>query len=396
MTLFGRDPLWTAYMALPFHSTLAASTLETLASYQAEDYDDFADAEPGKILHELRRGKHVALGIDPSPYYGTHDATPLFLTLLDEYERWTGDVDLVRRLEPNARAALAWIEGPGDLDGDGYLEYRSRSPRGLDNHCWKDSSDGILDVDGTLPERPHAVCEVQGYAYDARVRAARLARHVWDDPALSRRLERDARELKERFNRDFWDGRRRHYALALDARKRKVSPPASNMGHLLFSGIVDDERAESVVSRLLRSDLFNGWGIRTVSSDTTAYSPLRYHQGTVWPHDTAICAEGMRRYGFRDDATKLACALLEAAERFQNRLPECFAGFSRDETNTIVEYPAALRPQAWSAAAPLLCLRTILGLDVERDRLKRSPHLPDRIGHLRLRGIQVRGGRVDV
>jgi glycogen debranching enzyme len=237
---------------------------------------------------------------------------------------------------------------------------------------------------------------VQAYAYDARVRAARLARRFWDDAPLARRLERDARDLKERFNRDFWDGRKRHYVLALDAQKRKVSPPASNMGHLLFSGIVDDERAESVVRRLLRPDLFSGWGIRTVSTETAAYSPLRYHQGTVWPHDTAICAEGMRRYGFRDEATQVAFALLEAAESFEHRLPECFAGLARDETGTTVEYPAALRPQAWSAAAPLSCLRTILGLDVERERLRRSPHLPEKLERLRLRGVHVRGKRVDV
>jgi glycogen debranching enzyme len=397
MALFGRDSLLTAYLALPFQASLARATLETLAHHQATDYDDFRDAEPGKILHELRRGKLAALGVEPqTPYYGTHDATLLFLILLDEYERWSGDADFVRDLEPNARAALAWLEGPADLDGDGYLEYRSRSPKGLNNHGWKDSDDGILHMDGSQPEKPLAVCELQGYAYDARLRTARLAREVWGDEPLARRLERDARALKKRFNDDFWDGRRRIYALALDGRKRKVAPPASNMGHLLWSGIVDDDRAELVVRRLLQKDLFSGWGIRTLSTRSEAYSPLRYHLGTVWPHDTAICAEGMRRYGFREEASRLALALLEASMAFEQRLPECFAGFQRDETDLTVEYPGALRPQAWAAAAPLSCLRTMLGLDVVGGRLRSRATVPDRLFPLTLRGIRVRGKEVNV
>jgi glycogen debranching enzyme len=397
MALFGRDSLLTAYLSLPFQPSLARATLETLAHHQATDYDDFRDAEPGKVLHELRRGKLAALGVEPqSPYYGTHDATLLFLILLDEYERWSGDADFVREIEPNARAALAWLDGPADLDGDGYLEYRSRSPKGLNNHGWKDSDDGILHMDGSQPEKPLAVCELQGYAYDARLRTARLARQIWGDEPLARSLERDARALKKRFNEDFWDGRGRIYALALDGRKRKVVPPASNMGHLLWSGIVDDERAELVVRRLLQEDLFSGWGIRTLSTRSAAYSPLRYHLGTVWPHDTAICADGMRRYGFREEASRVALALLEAAVPFEQRLPECFAGFQRDETDLTVEYPGALRPQAWAAAAPLSCLRTILGLDVVRGRLRSRPTVPDRIAPLTLRGISVRGKEVDV
>ena len=396
MALFGRDPLWTSYMALPFHASLAAATLKTLAQHQATDYDDFRDAEPGKIVHELRQGKNAALGKDPNPYYGTHDATPLFLIVLDEYERWTGDADLVRELEPNARAALDWIEGPGDLDGDGYLEFRSRSPKGLDNHCWKDSDDGILHMDGTQPAKPLAVCEVQAYAYDARRRAARLAREIWNDEELARKLERDARALKEQFNRDFWDARTRRYALALDAAKKKVDPPASNMGHLLFTGIVDEDRARTVVRRLMRDDLFSGWGIRTVSTEATSYSPLRYHQGTVWPHDTAICAEGMRRYGFRAEASRLALALLEAAVTFRHRLPECFAGFPRDGTNVTIQYPGALRPQAWAAAAPFSCLRTFLGLDVVNGKLRVRRELPGKPTRLELKRVEVRGTRVDV
>jgi glycogen debranching enzyme len=397
MALFGRDSLLTAYQVLPFQARLAHTTLKALAALQSKDREDFRDAEPGKVLHELRRGKLASLGeVSYTPYYGTHDATPLFLILLDEYERWSGDVDLVRALEPAARAALAWIEAYGDPDGDGYLEYRRRSPRGLDNQGWKDSWNSILFADGRLADPPIATCELQGYAHDARRRAARLAREVWGDEDLAVKLEADATLLKERFNRDFWNHERGHYVLALDAEKRQVDSLTSNVGHLLWSGIVDEERAETVVGRLMASDMFSGWGIRTMSSNDAGYNPVEYHNGTVWPHDTAFVAEGMRRYGFREEASALAAALIEAAEDFDYRLPEVFAGFPRKETETPVEYPTASRPQAWAAGATLLALRTILGLDVVSGGCKAAPHLPEAIGPTRLLGVRCRGERVDV
>ncbi len=310
MALFGRDSLITAFMALPFQPHLAATTLEALSELQAAERDDFRDAEPGKILHEVRRGWLATLGETPhSAYYGSHDATPLFLILLDEYERWTANRDLVRRLEPAARAALAWIEGPGDPDGDGYLEYQTRSPKGLRNQGWKDSWNAILFADGALAEPPIATCEIQGYAYDARRRAARLARTCWGDDTLAARLERDAVARRERFDRDFWITERGHYALALDRDKRPVDALTSNAGHLLWSGIVPDERAQAVRDRLMAADMFTGWGIRTMSSHDAGYNPIEYHDGTVWPHDTTIIAEGLRRYGFRDDASRLAWAM---------------------------------------------------------------------------------------
>jgi glycogen debranching enzyme len=329
----------------------------------------------------------AATGTIPRAYYGAHDATALFLILLDEYERWTGDRKFIRELEPNARAALAWLEGPADLDGDGYLEYvkRSDSPSALDNQCWKDSDDSIRFADGRRAEPPIATCEIQGYAYDARLRTARLLREVWRDEQTAKRLEQDAAELKRRFNRDFWIGRRRQYALALDRDKQQVDAMTSNVGHLLWSGIVDERRAGHVVRRLMREDMFSGWGLRCMSSHEDAYNPLEYHCGTVWPHDTAIVAEGMRRYGFRDEAALLCEALLHAADAFGDQLPEVFAGFPRDETEAPVEYPDALKPQAWSAAAPLLALRTLLGLDATRGRVRSSPHLTDSLGKLRLR-----------
>jgi glycogen debranching enzyme len=397
MTAFGRDSLITSYFALPFQPTLAEATLQALADMQATEYDDFRDAEPGKIMHELRRGILARSGVTPhSPYYGSHDATLLFLIVLDEYERWTGDTALVRKLEGAARAAVSWLEGPADLDGDGFLEYRSRSSKGLRNHCWQDSDDSILFPDGTRAEPPIATCEIQGYAYDARLRTARLARKVWNDSALAERLERDAAALRERFEEVFWLGRRRFYALALDGEKRPVDTLTSNPGHLLWSGIVPPERAKILVRRLLGKDMFTGWGIRTLSARERPYSPLRYHDGTVWPHDTALIAEGMRRYGFREEATRVAHALLEAAHRFSHRLPEVFAGFERDEADVPVSYPGAMTPQSWSAAAPLLALRTLLGLDAVDGELRASPNLPDDLRGLRVRGIQFRGETRDV
>jgi glycogen debranching enzyme len=397
MTVFGRDGILASYEALPFQPHLAETTLECLAELQATEFDDFADAEPGKIMHELRRGRLAGTGEIPRVYYGTHDATPLFLVLLDEYERWTDDTGLVRKLEEAARAAIAWIEGPGDADGDGYLEYRKRSSSrsALENQGWKDSDEGILFADGHRAEAPLATCEVQGYAYDARRRLARLAGEVYRDAELAERLEREAAQLKRRFNRDFWIGRRGYYALALDRDKQQVDALTSNIGHLLWSGIVDERRAEQVVRRLLRRDMFSGWGIRSLSAENPGYDPLGYHVGCVWPHDTAIAAEGMRRYGFREEASRLATSLLEAAAAFGNRLPELFSGVERDETGVPVPYPGALVPQAWSAGAPLLALRTLLGLDVVEGRLRSRPHLPKGLGRVRLRGINVRGRRVD-
>jgi glycogen debranching enzyme len=387
MTVFGRDSIIAAYEALPFEATLAQATLQALAELQATEWDDFADAQPGKIAHELRRGALAALGEIPRVYYGTHDAPALFLILLDEYESWTGDREFVRSLEPNARAALEWLEGPADLDGDGYLEYvkRSKAPSALDNQGWKDSDDSIRFSDGRRAEPPIATCEIQGYAYDARLRTARLLREVWRDEEAAKRLERDAADLKGRFNRDFWLPRRGHYALALDRDKQPVDSLTSNVGQLLWSGIVDERRARRIIERLLRKDMFTGWGIRSMSEQETAYNPLEYHNGTVWPHDTALIAEGMRRYGFRDEAGRLCEALLRAAECFGDQLPEVFAGFPRDRTDAPVEYPSALKPQAWAAGAPLLAIRTLLGLDAKGGKVRRSAHIPESLGRIRLR-----------
>jgi len=367
--------------------------------------DSFGAPEPAMPLAlqewlerapELEAGddlQHVYQSSLVGPYYGTHDATQLFLILLDEYERWSGDAAFVRKLEPNARAALTWIDEQGDLDGDGYLEYESRSAKGLTNHCWKDSDDSIQFADGRPAEGPIATCEIQGYAYDARLRAARLARELWGDDELAADQERKAKKLRDRFNRDFWDDELGYYVLALEGRKHRVDAIASNAGHLLWSGIVPKNRARLIADRLLRDDLFSGWGIRCLSSEMRGYSPLEYHAGTVWPHDSAICAEGMRRYGLREHAGRVCAAVIEAAVAFEHRLPEVFAGFGRDETDIPVPYPDALAPQAWSAGAPLLALRTLLGLDVVGGRLRSRPRVPKQLGQIALRRIPVRGRR---
>jgi glycogen debranching enzyme len=397
MALFGRDSALTSYQALPFQPHLAAATLNCLARLQATEEDDFRDAEPGKILHELRCGELATLREVPhTPYYGTHDATPLFLILLDEYERWTGDLRLVQELEPSARAALDWMERHGDRDGDGYLEYKTRSPRGLRNQGWKDSWNSMLFADGRLADPPIAPCEVQGYAYDARRRAARLARTAWGDRALAERLDADAERLKDRFNRDFWNDERGHYVLALDADKHQVDSMTSNAGQLLWTGIVEPDRARGLAGRLLSEEMFSGWGIRTMSPADNGYNPIEYHNGTVWPHDTALIAEGLRRYGFREEASALAVALIEAAPFFAYRLPEVFAGFDRASTEIPVEYPTACRPQAWSAGTPLLAMRTLLGFDVVDGRLESDPCLPARVRGLALKAVPVRGSSADL
>jgi glycogen debranching enzyme len=398
MTVFGRDSLLTSFQALPFTPELAETTLRVLARYQAKELDDFRDAEPGKILHEIRFGELTHFDERPhSPYYGTADATPLFLVLLDEYERWTGDEELVRELEPNARAALQWIDEHGDRDGDGYVEYERRNVEtGLENQCWKDSWDSIRFADGTIASGPIATCEIQGYVYDAKARTARLAREIWDDEELASRLEREAEELSERFNRDYWLEDRGYYALALDGQKRPVDSLTSNTGHPLWSGIVPEDRAERVAAHLVSDALFSGWGVRTMAAGEGGYNPIRYHNGTVWPHDNSLIVHGLARYGFRAEAAKISLATLEAATFFRYRLPEVFAGYRRGRTSFPVEYPTASSPQAWATGTPLLLLRVLLGLEPEGDELRSEAYLPEQIGRIELSSIPGRWGRTNV
>jgi glycogen debranching enzyme len=397
MTMFGRDSIFTSLQALPFTPELAATTLRVLGLWQGTRSDDFRDEDPGRILHEMRYGEMTAFEERPhSPYYGCVDATPLFVVLLDEYERWTGDRRLVRDLEHEARAALRWIDEYADLMGNGYVWYRRRNEEtGLENQCWKDSWDSISYRDGRLPGFPRATCELQGYAYDAKMRGARLARLVWKDPALAEALEQSAADLKRRFNRDFWVEDGEYFALALDAEGHQVDCLASNNGHLLWSGIADRTKAKAVARHLLGPRLYSGWGIRTLAEGEARYNPIGYHVGTVWPFDNSFIAWGLRRYGFKEEAARVAAGILEAAVFFDGRLPEAFGGYPRPQTKYPVQYPTACSPQAWSTGAPLLFLRTMLGLEPIGDHLVVDPALPSEIGHLELLDIPGRWGRLD-
>jgi glycogen debranching enzyme len=317
------------------------------------------------------------------------------LILLDEYERWTGDTQLVRQLEPDARAALRWLEEYGDHNGDGYVDYQRKLQTGLENQCWKDSWNSILFADGTNSTLPRATCEIQGYTYDAKVRAARLAREIWADTALAERLEREAVELKQRFNRDYWIPDRQFFALAIDGDGRKVDALTSNIGHLLWSGIADEDKAAACVRHLLGDKLYSGWGIRTMAEGEGGYNPIGYHLGTVWPFDNAFIALGLRRYRYRDEAARVALGILEAALFFRGRLPEAFAGYRRARIQYPVEYPTACSPQAWSTGAPLLFLRTLLGLEPIGDHLLVDPAIPTSIESIQLLDIPGRWGHAD-
>jgi glycogen debranching enzyme len=397
MTMFGRDSIFTSLQALPFTPELAATTLRELGMRQGTRVDDFRDEDPGRILHEMRYGEMTAFEERPhSPYFGCADATALYVVLLDEYERWTGDRKLVRDLEREARAALNWIDEYADLQGNGYISYKRRNEEtGLENQCWKDSWDSISYRDGRLPGFPRATCELQGYAYDAKMRGARLAREIWKDPAYADELERQAADLKRRFNRDFWVEDDEYFALALDTDGKQVDGLSSNNGHLLWSGIVDKSKAKAVVRHLMGPRLFSGWGVRTLAEGEARYNPIGYHVGTVWPFDCSFIAWGLRRYGFKDEAATIAAGILDAAEFFDGRLPEAFGGYERSQTKYPVQYPTACSPQAWSTGAPLLLLRTMLGLDPIGEHLVVDPALPVGIGHLELLDIPGRWGRVD-
>jgi glycogen debranching enzyme len=397
MTMFGRDSIFTSLQALPFQPELAATTLRVLAEWQGTRRDDFRDEDPGRIVHEMRYGESAAFEEQPhTPYYGNADATPLFVVLLDEYERWTGDARLVKALEYEARAALEWIDRYADLAGNGYISYQRRNEQtGLENQCWKDSWDSISYHDGRLPGFPRATCELQGYAYDAKVRGARLARTVWKDPSYAEVLEKQAADLKRRFNRDYWIADGEYYALALEADGTKVDALSSNIGHLLWSGIVEKSKARAIVRHLMGPRLFTGWGVRTLAEGSRRFNPIGYHVGTVWPFDNSFIAWGLRRYGYKEDAAKIAAGILDAANFFDGRLPEAFGGYERGQTMYPVQYPTACSPQAWSTGAPLLFLRTMLGLEPLGDHLVVDPALPMGIGHLELLDIPGRWGRLD-
>ena len=398
MTVFGRDSLVASLQTLLLGPETATATLEKLAALQATADDPETDAEPGKIVHELRSGRAARGWFER--YYGSLDATPLFLVLLSELWRWTDDAALAGRFREPALAALGWIDRYGDRDGDGLVEYERRTPRGLPNQSWKDSHDSQRFSDGRLARAPIAPCEVQGYVYDAKRRLAELARAAWGEPALADRLEREADELRDRFDTAFWVPRRGgYYALALDAEKRQVDSLCSNIGHLLWSGIVPEERVDAIVQALLRDELWTGFGVRTMSSGDAGYDPLGYHVGTVWPHDCSLIARGLARYGRWAEAHRVAEALLDAADWFDGSLPEVFSGVARSEAPFPVAYPVSAHPQAWAAGAVILALQVLLGLEPSRDARALAsavPAPPERLDGLRLSGVRAFGRGWDV
>ena len=391
MTVFGRDTLITCLQTLLFGPELARNALYVLAELQAQDDDPSMDAEPGKIVHEVRHGKAAQNWFHL--YYGTNDATPLYLILLSEVWNWTDDAVLVRHLRGPAMKALNWIDSYGDVDGDGFVEFHRRAPHGLAVQSWKDSGDSQRFHDGRIAESPIASAEVQGYVYDAKRRMAAIAREVWRDRELADRLEREAAELKRRFDDAFWvDARGGYYALALDKDKEHVDSLCSNIGHLLWSGIVPPERVDAIVDRLMGEDLWSGWGVRTMSSADAAYNPLSYHNGTVWPHDNSLVAWGLARYARWTDCQRIVRRMLDAAGHFDYQLPEVFAGLRRAETPFPIAYPTAARPQAWAAGTPVLLLQLLLGIQPDRRRQRLETvaplELPSWAGDIRLSSIR--------
>jgi glycogen debranching enzyme len=398
---FGRDSLITSIQTLMLQPEIAYGTIRFLAAGQGNQVDDWRDEEPGKILHEVRLGEMARMGEVPhQSYYGTVDATPLFLVLLSELVRWTGDWNLVSELRDNIYRALEWIRVHGDLKGDGFLWYKSRSSRGVRNQGWKDSVNSVVWRDGSLVEPPIAVAEAQGYAYDARIRAAELLSGLGDDQ-LAGELRREAVELKERFNRLFWLEDERFFAQALDANGSPVPAVTSNPGHCLWSGIVSADRAEQVVRRLTSADMLSGWGIRTMSSREPNFNPMSYHNGSVWPHDNSLVMAGLKRYGYDREANWIFGEVYEAGLRFPDyRLPELYCGFDRDRRyrSMPAQYPVSCSPQAWAAGAVFLMVQQALGLrpDADSSTLYVRPLLPFWLNRLSLFRVRVGDSAVDL
>ncbi|MEU4477529.1 glycogen debranching N-terminal domain-containing protein [Micromonospora sp. NPDC023966] len=397
MALYGRDAIITCLETLPFTPELTPATLRLLALLQGGRLDDYHDEEPGKILAELRYGESAAFGEQPTAfYYGAADTTPLFVVLLDEYERWTGDVDLVRQLRHPARMALDWLDEYGDSVGDGYLRYQPRNTvNGVANQTWRNSPGAIVDRNAVEPPYPRATCELQGYAYDAKVRGARLAREVWGDPGYADRLEAEAARLRERFDRDFWLPHRGYYALALTPDGQPVDALTSHLGHLLWSGIVEPKRADAVATHLVGPELFSGWGVRTYATGQRPYNPVGAHLGAVWPSDNALVAAGLRRYGYDAEAAQVAAGIFAVAETVGGSVPEVIAGYPREITKYPVQLPAAGRPQSWASGGLLMLLATMLGLRPCEENLLADPYIPDGYGRIELLDVPGRWGRAD-
>jgi glycogen debranching enzyme len=397
--LFGRDSLIVALQNAMVFPDFMRGALDVLGRWQATERDDYRDAEPGKIMHELRTGELAYFKLIPhTPYYGTADATPLYLIVLHVAWRCTGDIELVKQHLQTAEGCLSWIDDYGDRDGDGFQEYQTRSPAGYENQGWKDSGEALVYSDGSLVKGPKALCELQGYVYDAWGRMAEIY-DALGEPAKAERLRDKAAKLFVQFNEAFWDEASGFYAFCLDGDKKPVLSVASNPGLLLWSGIVPPERAKRVVERLMAPDMSSGWGIRTLSADHPAYNPHSYQNGSVWPHDNGFIALGFRRYGFDKEAAQIARAISGAAGYFvQHRLPELYAGLKREPTSFPVQYQGANIPQAWAAGSCFSLLQVILGLqpNAPANRVYIDPKLPDWMPDLELFDLRINGGVFDL
>lgn len=389
--LFGRDSAITAWQVIPFLPDLSRECIEVLAAYQGQTDNNYRAEQPGRILHELRIGEMARTGQIPhSPYYGTVDGTQLWLFVLAEYVNWSGDLEFAQRMWPAAKQALSWIEQ--SLTEQGYLAYKRESDKGLENQGWKDSGDSVMHTDGTLARAPITLCEPQGYLYAAWMGMAKLA-DLLQQPTIAQKLRESAAQLKERFSRDFWMPNENYVALALDADQRQCGVISSNPGHLLFTGILDDEKAHAVADRLMSNEMNSGWGIRTLTRATPAYNPMSYHNGSIWPHDNAIIAEGLRKLGRTEDAYKILLALLEASQ-FQPdfRLPELFCGFERNGSYRPIDYPVSCSPQAWAAGAIFQLLKTCVNFEPDAcSSLLRvvEPRLPEWMDKFTLQGLRI-------
>ncbi|MDA4130682.1 MAG: hypothetical protein OK457_07915 [Thaumarchaeota archaeon] len=392
MTLFGRDTLITAYQTILFGTNLARGGIEALSEYQATKIDDNKDEEPGKIIHELRFGDYASRS-NRFPYYGTMDATPLFLIVASEIFRWTKDISFVERYKKNILRALSWIDNYGDKDGDGFIEYKTKSKDGLENQCWKDSWNGIQFSNGKIAEPPIAACEVQGYVYDAKIRIAEIAKEAWKDNSLAKKLLDEANDLKKIFDEKFWIEDKGYYAIALEKNKKQVDSMTSNNGHLFWSGIVSEDKVNTVVEKLLDETMFSGYGIRTMSTKDKGYSPIGYHVGCVWVHDNSIIANGFAKYGKKKEANMIIDAALDAGPHFGFTFPETFTGFPRYKTDFPVRYPTSSSPQAWAAGSTLLFLRTLLGLKPSPNKktIEMDPIFDDKKTTIGLEGIDAFG-----
>jgi glycogen debranching enzyme len=401
---FGRDSLVVGLQTLMFNPKMALAALRVLARHQGTQIDPWREEQPGKILHEVRFGEMARLHMVPhTPYFGTVDATPLFVMLFVELLRWTGDMDLYHELLPNVRRALEWIDQYGDVDGDGFVEYVASTNRGgIRNQAWKDSNDSYTMPDGSLAETPLASCEVQGYVYAAKHGLSELLRGT-GETEWAGTLAAQAAELKRRFNEAFWMPDAQFLAEGLDAAKRPIPTISSNAGQCLWTGIVDEDKAALVAARLLTPAMLSGWGIRTISTDSGSYNPMSYHNGSIWPHDNSLIVAGLARYGFREAVAHVATQLFEAATHFPYyRLPELYCGFPRDESYQAgpAEYPVSCSPQAWAAATPLILLQSLLNLQPRSDRsgVDLTPALPPWLNAVHLENLCVgdRHFRVDI